>query len=178
MSAITEKQHGVLGGMIVALVIIAVGLIGVIWFSPAFLFPENNFESRVKFMLAWDLAVVFFLAVGIVTLARYRFMSIEDIDGGGLTSGSVQAKIHQSMLQNHLEQVVFALFVHFTCAILLPFSWMPALPLCVVFFVVGRFLFWWGYHKGAKARALGFALTFYPTVFLFSLVSIRVISTL
>jgi uncharacterized membrane protein YecN with MAPEG domain len=31
-------------------------------------------------------------------------------------------------------------------------------------FFLGRVLFWQGYVRGAPARALGFALTFYPTV--------------
>jgi uncharacterized membrane protein YecN with MAPEG domain len=31
-------------------------------------------------------------------------------------------------------------------------------------FFVGRILFWRGYARGAPARALGFALTFYPSV--------------
>ena len=31
-------------------------------------------------------------------------------------------------------------------------------------FVIGRVLFWRGYASGAPARALGFALTFYPQV--------------
>jgi len=33
-------------------------------------------------------------------------------------------------------------------------------------FVIGRILFAVGYAGGAPARAFGFALTFYPTVFL------------
>jgi uncharacterized membrane protein YecN with MAPEG domain len=31
-------------------------------------------------------------------------------------------------------------------------------------FAVGRLLFWIGYRYGAKWRAFGFALTFYPSV--------------
>ena len=31
-------------------------------------------------------------------------------------------------------------------------------------FTAGRLLFWTGYRDGAEARALGFALTFYPSV--------------
>jgi len=33
-----------------------------------------------------------------------------------------------------------------------------------ILFVFGRILFWRGYARGAPARALGFALTFYPTL--------------
>jgi hypothetical protein len=33
----------------------------------------------------------------------------------------------------------------------------------VCLFAAGRLLFWAGYRRGAKGRAFGFALTFYPS---------------
>jgi hypothetical protein len=38
------------------------------------------------------------------------------------------------------------------------------LPILTMLFVLGRILFWTGYHKNPHLRAFGFGLTFYPTV--------------
>ncbi len=38
-----------------------------------------------------------------------------------------------------------------------------------ILFCIGRALFWAGYGRGAGGRALGFALTFYPTIAAFGL---------
>jgi len=46
----------------------------------------------------------------------------------------------------------------------MPVSWIAAIPAAVVLFVLGRVLFLRGYRGGAPSRAIGFALTFYPTV--------------
>lgn len=53
--------------------------------------------------------------------------------------------------------------VHVMLAILVTTS-APLIIALTALFVVGRLLFWIGYADGAKARALGFALTFYPSV--------------
>jgi uncharacterized membrane protein YecN with MAPEG domain len=46
----------------------------------------------------------------------------------------------------------------------MPQTWQAAVPISAILFLVGRVLFWRGYAQGAPARALGFALTFYPSV--------------
>jgi hypothetical protein len=38
------------------------------------------------------------------------------------------------------------------------------LPILTALFVLGRILFWVGYHKHPYLRAFGFGITFYPTV--------------
>lgn len=173
---LTHNQRGVLGRMSVAATITALGVFGGIWLSPDVLTPVDDLESRLAFVLRWDLLVVLWLLITIGTLARRRFFNAEDINGSGLTTGTVQSKIHQSVLQNTLEQVVLAVFVHVACAVLLPIEWMAILPVAATLFALGRFLFWRGYHRGAPARALGFGLTFYPTVLLFALLIARSIA--
>ena len=39
-----------------------------------------------------------------------------------------------------------------------------ALPILTALFVLGRILFWVGYHKHPYLRAFGFGITFYPSV--------------
>ena len=174
--ALTDKQRGVLGGIIPAAIITALGVSGGIWLSPDVLTPLDEIESRLAFVLNWDLLVAFWLLITIGTLARRRFFSAEDIDGGGLTTGTAPSRIDQSVLQNTLEQVVLAVFVHVACAVLFPIEWMASLPVAATLFALGRVLFWRGYHRGAPARALGFGLTFYPTVVLFALLMARTVA--
>jgi hypothetical protein len=114
--------------------------------------------------LKWDALLVVTLAVNIALLARHRFFTPEDIDGGGLTEGTPRAQVLQSTLQNTLEQMVLAFAVHMVWAAAMPLEWQGAIPAAAVLFFVGRILFWRGYARGAPAPALGFALTFYPTL--------------
>ena len=92
---------------------------------------------------------------------------LRDIDGGGLTMGTDKAKVYQAFLQNTLEQVVLALIVHVSWVLTMPGNWLGVIPVAVVSFFVGRGLFLRGYALGAGARAVGFGLTFYPTVLMF-----------
>ena len=46
----------------------------------------------------------------------------------------------------------------------MPASTLSTVPLAALAFAIGRVLFFRGYGDGARARALGFALTFYPSL--------------
>ena len=172
VNKLVSKEPGalhVLGGVSIAATITVLAMSGGIWLSPGVLTPVDDLENRLAFVSSWDLLVVFWLLATIGALGNRRFLSPEDIDGSGLTSGTAEAKILQSVLQNTLEQVVLAVIVHVACAVLLPIEWMAALPVAAILFALGRSLFWRGYHRGAPARALGFGLTLYPTVLLLAL---------
>jgi uncharacterized membrane protein YecN with MAPEG domain len=106
------------------------------------------------------------LAVSIARLAAHRFRTPQDFDGSGLTSGTDRAKLLQALLQNTLEQVVLALPVYAAWGMLAPARLLPVMCVAAVLFLFGRVLFFRGYAGGASSRALGFALTFYPTVVL------------
>ena len=104
------------------------------------------------------------LFVAVARLARHRFFEPADIDGA-LRPGSLKARVLQAVAQNTLEQTVLAA-IAYGAWLLIPH---PALPLAtawaaVACLSVGRVLFFAGYERGAAFRALGFALTFYPTV--------------
>jgi hypothetical protein len=161
---LTQKQQGVLGGMLAGVAITLLALLYSILSPPAALLPDPGVAAAIAQALAWDVLLVATLAVNIALLARHRFFTPEDIDGGGLTEGTPRAQVLQSTLQNTLEQVVLAFCVHLIWAATMPQAWQAAIPAAAVLFLVGRILFWRGYARGAPARALGFALTFYPTV--------------
>lgn len=171
----TSTQLGVLRGIIIA---VATTIMALLIAVHADIFPHpisNNYSDRVTFVGTWGLVIVLWLVLCIGVLARHRFLNAEDINGGGLTKGSPRVIILQAILQNTLEQVTLAGFVYGSCAILLPFQWLPVIPASAILFFLGRLLFIWGYSSGAAARALGFGLTFYPTIILFGLCIVNVI---
>ena len=100
-------------------------------------------------------------------MARFRFFSPDEIDGSGLTKGSSDSLVLQSLLQNTLEQFVLALAVYAAWCFLMPVSTLSAVPLCSLLFAIRRILFFKGYKSGAASRAAGFALTFYSSALLF-----------
>jgi uncharacterized membrane protein YecN with MAPEG domain len=51
-------------------------------------------------------------------------------------------------------------------------------PVFALYFILGRLMFALGYRHGAGARAVGFTLTFYPSVVLIVLAFPRAVSLL
>jgi len=172
---LTGKQQGVLRGMVAGVVVTLLALGLAIGVHPTALTPEVGYAAALAHALKWDVLLVVSLTVNIGLLARHRFFTPEDIDGGGLTKGTPQAQVLQSTLQNTLEQTVLGLSIHIVWAVAMPQSWQAAVPAAAILFFVGRVLFWRGYVHGASARALGFALTFYPSVGMLILVAGRLL---
>ena len=59
---------------------------------------------------------------------------------------------------------MLAIPVHMCWAATMPRAAQAAIPFAAMCFFVGRVLFVFGYARGAAARSMGFAMTFYPTV--------------
>jgi hypothetical protein len=125
-------------------------------------------SSRLKLAALVALAPTAMLFLCIARLAKHRFATPQDIQGSALTVGTDRARLLQSLLQNTLEQAVLALPIYFACSIFFPIRLLPLLVTATVLFVVGRLLFFQGYAQGAPSRAVGFGLTFYPSVALFA----------
>ena len=158
----TRTQAGVAAGM-------AAGFAATV---AAFAWPSlpavpAGAEDRIALWLAASAASSLWLLVGIALLARHRFFSPADIDGGGLIDGTPTAKLLQSLIQNTLEQLVLAIPAYGAWLWLAPGGRRGLVLLCAGLFGLGRLLFFLGYRFGAPARAVGFTLTFYPTVGLY-----------
>lgn len=174
---LSEKQAGVLRGISLAAGVTVSAFALILVFQPAVI-DNNMIESRITFASISVLIVTLCLAASIAALARHRFFSAEDIDGGSSTS-TEEARLLQSILQNTLEQTVLAIPAYFLFAVLAPLSWLGMLPVAALLFLIGRILFWRGYAQGAARRAVGFGLTFYPTVLLLLIcVGMAVLSSL
>lgn len=163
---LSQKQTAVFKGMAAAVLVSGLALAAGAFQFPAGLLPEGSTAGRLDLLAKCTLAISVWLLASIGVLARHRFFTPEDIDGGGLTSGSAKARILQAVLQNTLEQTVLAVSVYGCFAVLAPVQYLGALPAAAAMFWIGRTLFWHGYAEGAGGRALGFALTFYSTVLL------------
>lgn len=121
------------------------------------------FPQRLQDALRIDLLVVLWVAVGIANVARLRFFSEQDIAGSGSQQAPDQVRIANAVLENSFEQAVLAIVTHLIVAATFAGS-TPLIAALACLFVVGRLLFWTGYKRGARGRAFGFALTFYPSV--------------
>jgi len=173
--ALSDKQRGVLRGVVAGAVITVVALGASVAFSPISLIPDPSLGERLAFVLKADTLIVIWLAICVARLGQHRFSTPEDIDGGGLSTGSQQAHVLQSILQNTLEQTVLAVLVHTIWAVVMPLSWVPAVLAAAILFFLGRILFSRGFSGGAPSRALGFALTFYPSLLMLFLVVVTVV---
>jgi hypothetical protein len=161
---LSEKQRGVRKGIVAGGVATVVCVVGSLFFGPELLDPESTSADKIAFSLEADVLIALWLGLSVGMLARHRFFTPEDIDGGGLTSGTPDANLLQANLQNTLEQSVLAVLVHLIWIVTTPVAWAFTVPVAVILFVVGRILFLRGYGGGAPSRAIGFALTFYPSM--------------
>lgn len=170
-----NKQKGVLKGMLIgaacALAIIIFGA----WLNPFFFQSGLNDFARLSVAIKASLLPAVFLAIAIGRLAKHRFFVPEDIDGNGLSQGSHQAILLQSLLQNTLEQFALAIIAYCAWAIIMPSEWLSVVPLAAIAFALGRVMFFIGYIKGAPSRAIGFTLTFYPSIIMTTIASLTVL---
>lgn len=153
-------RFGMAGGVVLSIALLVTGVSFDVFRLPqdATISQRLSFAAPSLALFAWCLT----FAIG--RLARHRFFSPEDIHGAALRQNSERAALLQTLLQNTLEQSLLAAIVHLCWAITMPPAWLTVILFAAVAFVVGRVLFFVGYSKGAAARALGFALTFYPSV--------------
>lgn len=174
----SSAQRGVFKGIALgAAVTLAVFAAIALW-EPTLSTANGDIVSRLVLATKSAIVLAVCLAACIGMLARHRFFTPADIDGGGLTSATDRAKVLQAMLQNTLEQVVLAAAAYLVWAVVAPVGWLAQIPVAAVLFGLGRILFWRGYAGGAQARALGFALTFYPSVLMIGVAVILALADL
>lgn len=175
---LTHKQRGTALGMLIGFVsALAVIILGV-RLNPLDFDTSVEIIERLRVATASMVLVCVFLVFSIGRLARHRFFTPDDIDGAGLTEGTVKAKLLQALLQNTLEQTMLAILVYSSWALLMPGTWLSVIPLAALSFAIGRILFFFGYTRGAPSRATGFALTFYPSALMLLCVIYRVATIL
>ena len=161
---LTRTQAGVAAGMAGGF---ALTLAAFLW--PRLPSVAQDPWSRLSLWLACAVFVSAWLLVSVGRLAGHRFFTPADIDGGGLSDGTPRAKLLQTLIQNTLEQVVLAVPAYGAWLWLGPPGRHGLVIVFALYFAIGRLLFLAGYARGAPWRALGFTMTFYPTVGLYLL---------
>jgi uncharacterized membrane protein YecN with MAPEG domain len=162
--ALTDKQRGVLNRMMVGLLIALAIVIGSGVGNPLGFPAGMSLIERLAVAAHCSLVPGLFMIIAVARMARQRFFSPEDIDGGVTSTDTPRAQLLQTLLQNTLEQSLIALLVYLGWALTMPATWLSVVPVAAMAFAIGRILFFLGYEEGAPSRALGFAMTFYPSV--------------
>lgn len=166
---LTQTQRvvlrGMCGGACVAVAVVLYGVLVNPWAHP----EQLPVGRRLQVSVCASMAPALLLTLAIIRLARHRFFSAVDIEGGSPARGSSRAVFLQAMVQNTLEQALLACIAYTTWAVVMPPAWLSVVPLAAMSFVLGRALFFMHYRRGAGARALGFTITFYPTAVMLAL---------
>ncbi len=158
-----SKQQQVKYGAAAAAVASAVFIYFGYRFYP-FAGPElMSMADRLAFVFQCELFAMLMLLAGIGTIAKQRFQNKEAIDGA--TSNLPPAiELNLRYLQNTFEQFVLVVIAHLVLVTVIDSESVKIIPLLVCWWVIGRILFWLGYHQFPVGRAVGFGITFYPTV--------------
>lgn len=162
MISFTRTQKGVAGGMAAGFLLTITA-----FFAPTLPSVPHDPQHQLGLWLACSLLTCVWLLGAVGRLARHRFFTPEDIHGSGITPNSARAALLQAQLQNTLEQSLLTVIAYGAWLWMGPPERLGLVIVFTAFFAAGRLLFLVGYTFGAPARALGFALTFYPTACLY-----------
>lgn len=123
----------------------------------------TQFQDRITLAIQCALLPGLMLLIGIGVLGSGRFGN-EAEDPTACQASSQGMKVNVRYLSNTHEQFTLFLIALLGLALALPAPALTLLPIYASLFVIGRIAFWIGYHINPLYRALGFGMTFYPTV--------------
>lgn len=174
MIRLNHQQKDVRVGMVAGAVFCGVW----VWMGYGFIDIELPLWVTTGDRLAYAVKCEFFAALmllfGVMAVAGQRFFSGQAIEGQ--TEGLPSAiTINLRYIQNTMEQLILLIITHMAYAATADSGEMKIIPLLVSLFIVGRICFWIGYHQNALSRSFGFAVTFYPTVFMMIATSWRIL---
>jgi uncharacterized membrane protein YecN with MAPEG domain len=108
---------------------------------------------------------VFALLPGVIAIC---IVAAERLDPnmfvGRMAKPNSALDINTRFILNTFEQFTAYFVAHAALALYSPVEEARTMVILTALFVLGRILFWIGYHKNPYLRAFGFGLTFYPTV--------------
>ena len=148
---------------VVAVLTVASVVLGYFYLPHLVDFPHDMTGALV---LAIQLSIVpllwLLLAVGIVSTKRRT--SQADVRGSAFAPPSSRLAIPMAFLQNTLEQSVLLIGVLLILATVLSESQLVVLPILVLLFSIGRYLFYVGYTHDPASRVPGMIFTMLPTM--------------
>jgi uncharacterized membrane protein YecN with MAPEG domain len=161
-TGIRTRQRTIIGSMWWTLPLV---LVGVPAFATWVVVPPgiDDRGERIAFALQCNAVAVmpYFLVCLKITTTRFFGGTHDPLSHSASPSLAIDCRV----MQNHLEQFVAFATAALALATLLPATQLQLLPLATATFVLGRLLFWWGYHRdGTLGRAPGVQVTFATTI--------------
>lgn len=84
--------------------------------------------------------------------------------------------INNRFILNTVEQFILFVVGLSGIALFAPYHQAHSIPVLTSLFLLGRALFWYGYHKNPYLRAFGFGITFYPTIGVYVWLLVRMLT--
>ena len=139
-------------------------------FTPA---HWDTYLDRLAFLSRTMVFVALPLLFGIISIAFQR-LDPRNVIGQKLRTDT-PADINKRYIANTIEQMLLFFFVHLALVYYMPPDEAISMILLASLFIVGRIVFWVGYHRDKFIRALGFGITFYPIVGAYLWIIIRIV---
>ena len=119
----------------------------------------DTIGARLAYALGANVFAVIPLFVMIMTIGNERFFSdaIDPLRHAENRTMEINARVSQ----NTLEQNFFFLIGTLALSTIVPLQYLQIIWACAITFVIGRFLFWAGYHKNPLYRAPGLSSVAY-----------------
>jgi len=133
----------------------------------------GDYSDRLAFLMRTMVFVSLPLLFGIIAIAFQR-LDPRNVIGQKLRTDT-PADINKRYIANTIEQLLLFFIVHAALVYYMPKEEAISLILLASLFMVGRIIFWVGYHRDKFTRALGFGITFYPIVGAYIWIMIRII---
>ncbi|KAB2919848.1 MAG: MAPEG family protein [Hyphomicrobiaceae bacterium] len=131
------------------------------WLPQQFEFPAEVGE-RLAFAARANLLIMFWVLIGVGTIARLRRKSAHDTAGSAYGPPSERLRVPLAFLQNTLEHAVLAAFAALALATVEGEAPLAFIVGMVALFAIGRITFWRGYPRGSPGRAFGVVTTALP----------------
>ncbi len=119
----------------------------------------DTISARLAYALGANVFAMLPLFLMFITIGNERFLS-DAIDPLRHAEGRTM-EINARVSQNTLEQNFFFLIGSLALSTLVPIAYLQVVWACALVFVIGRFLFWAGYHKNPLYRAPGLSSVAY-----------------
>ena len=129
--------------------------------------PEDwGIADRIALVLKDAVFALLPGVIGICIVAAQRLNPSMFV--GQMPKPNSAVDINNRFILNTFEQFTAYFVANAGLAMYCPPEEARSLPLLTMLFVMGRILFWIGYHRNPYLRAFGFGITFYPTVTAFA----------
>ncbi len=133
----------------------------------------DTMGERLAYALGANVFAMIPLFLMFITIGNERFLS-EAIDPLRHAENRTM-EINARVASNTLEQNFFFFVGTLALSTVVPIEYLQVVWACAIVFVIGRFLFWAGYHQNPLYRAPGLSSVAYMNLFIILYVLYRLI---